>query len=111
MSPTKGSIHRKPRSDSGAARLWQWARERRGPWTCAEAAEACEISPRRCRAIVAALHAGGVLDCERESETVGGVGNTPAEWSLSAEGRALAMAPVMVVDGRSGLITGIRAAG
>jgi hypothetical protein len=80
-------------------------------WTCAEAAEACDISSRRYRAIVAALYDGGVLDCEREAELVGNLGQAPAQWSLSAAGRALEIAPVMVVDGRTGLITGVRAGG
>lgn len=114
MAPTKGSIHRRPRSDSGAARIWDWARGKRGPWTSADAAEACEISPRRCRAIVAAMHDAGLLDCERESElaqgSVGMGGQQAAEWSLSVAGRALAAPPVLIVDRETGAITGIRAA-
>lgn len=108
MSPGKGSTHSRARSDSGAARLWQWARERRGPWTCPEAVEACAISPRRCRAIVAALYAAGVLDQVSESE-VSDRGQAPATWRLSAAGRALAAPPIMVVDWVAGLITGVRA--
>lgn len=105
-----GSIHRRPRSDSGAVRLWAWARTRRGSWTCAEAAEAATITPRRAREIVRALHAAGLLDCIRETETAGQVGQVPAEWAMSAGGRAIDGAPVLIVDGASGRITGIRAA-
>ena len=103
MSPRPGSIHTRPRADSGAARLWQWARERRGAWTTLAAMEACSISPRRCRAIVAALHAAGILEAQATH-----AGNQAAEWELSAAGRALTAAPILIVDARAGLITGVR---
>jgi len=110
MSPTPGSIHRRPRSDSGAARLWQWARTRRGPWTTLEAAEAAELTARRTRAIVAALGDAGLLDRIKESELEGDAGQQAAEWEMSAAGRALAAPPVLIVDGQVGIITGVRAA-
>lgn len=111
MSPIPGSIHRRPRSDSGAVRLWAWARARRRPWTCPEAAEQCRISSGRCRAIVRAMHDTGLLDQVRGSELVGGLGQGAAEWRLSAEGRAARQPPVLVVDGERGIIVGTRPAG
>lgn len=109
MAPTKGSFHRRARRDSGAARIWAWARAKRGPWTSAEAADECAVSARRCRAILKAMSEAGILDQQKESEVSAG-GQQAAEWALSADGRALSAAPVMIVDGRTGLITGVRAA-
>src|SRR5437016_4999379 len=110
MSPIPGSIHRRPRSDSGAVRLWTWARTRRRPWTCPEVAEAAAITDRRTREIVRALHEARLLDCVRESEVVGQHGQEAAEWELSAAGRAMLAPPVLIVDGEAGRIVGIRAA-
>lgn len=106
MAPYRGAIHRRPRSDSGAARLWQWARTRRAPWLVAEAAEAAGITARRARAIVTALGEAGYLDCTRLSDAIG----EAAEWRLSEAGRALAGPPILVIDGATGLVTGARAA-
>jgi hypothetical protein len=111
MSPSKGSVHRRARSDSGAVRLWDWARGRRGSWTCAAAAEAADITSRRAREIVRALHAAELVECIRETETLGGgQGQSAAEWAMSAAGRAVKGAPVLIVDGKSGRIVGVRAA-
>ncbi|MCC6775657.1 MAG: hypothetical protein IT537_03315 [Hyphomicrobiales bacterium] len=110
MSPTPGTIHRRARRDSGAARLWQWARRRRSPWTCPQAAEAADITQRRAREIVAALAAAGLVDQAREAElTIDG--NQAAEWRLSEAARAVALAPVLVVDGTTGRIVGVRLTG
>src|ERR1700693_6289025 len=97
MPPAIGSIHARPRFDSGAAELWQWARQRRGSWTCPEATAACGVSSRRCRAIVAALHRAGYLDLVGESENTY-QGRMAASWRLSRAGRALSGPPVMVSD-------------
>ncbi|HEY7302165.1 MAG TPA: hypothetical protein VH684_30090 [Xanthobacteraceae bacterium] len=112
MSPRPGSIHRRPRRDSGAARLWAWARARRGVWTARDAAAAAGLSRGRARAIVRALARAGYLDCVRESEISGpGAGQAPAEWVMSEDGRALASPPVLIVDRKSGNIVGVRASG
>jgi hypothetical protein len=110
MSPRRGDIHRRARKDSGAARLWAWARGRRASWTCPDAAASCEVSPRRTRMIVAAMYEAALLLRVREYE-MGQQGAEPAEWQMSARGRKLTAAPIMVVDGKTGLIAGVRAAG
>lgn len=110
MPPKLGDIHRRPRSDSGVVRLWEWARGKRGSWTAAEAAEAAEIAPRRARAIIKALCDAGYIDLTAEAESIGGPdGATPAEYRFSAAARDLPGAPVLIVDGESGTITGVRA--
>lgn len=109
MSQPRG--YRKPtaRRDSGAARLWQWARQRRSPWTADQAATANAISRRRCRMIVQALAAAGIVDCVQEYASIGGAhGWQPAEWRLTAAGRKLTAAPIMITDARAGYIVGIR---
>lgn len=108
MSPHRGSIHRQPRSDSGAVRLWQWARSRRAPWTCIDAAEAADISERRARTIITALHESGLVDCDRASE-LGHDGQQPATWMLSRAGRDLDDPPIMISNGR-GIYIGARTA-
>lgn len=105
MAPYKGSIHRRARSDSGAARLWHWARTRRRPWTVDMAAAAAEISDRRARAIVRALYEADLLDCLHERELTD-QGWAPAEWTVSEYGRTIGVAPVMVSS--DGIITGLR---
>jgi hypothetical protein len=91
-------------------RLWDWARARRGAWTAAEAAEAAEITPRRSRAIVKALADAGLVELVDPTEPLGHrAGAAPARYRLSPEGRAHAGAPVLIVDGESGVITGVRA--
>jgi len=110
MPPVPGSIHRRPRSDSTAARLWTWARTRRAPWTCADALGAIGGSARRIRGIVAALHQAGILDQISASELTGPGGRAPAEWVLSDVGRALAAPPILITDAAAGTITGVRAA-
>lgn len=107
MAPYKGSIHRRARSDSGAARLWHWARTRRRPWTVDMAAAAAEISDRRGRAIVRALYEADLLDCLQERELTD-QGWAPAEWTVSEYGRAVTSAPIMIAE--EGIITGLRIA-
>lgn len=108
MPPTPGSIHRRPRHDSGAARIWAWARRQRRTWTAHEAAAACAVASRRARAIVAAMAAAGLL--EQTAEVARGEGGqlTPAGWRLSAAGRALPVPPVLIIDGETGSIVGVR---
>lgn len=109
MAPYRGAIHRRPRSDSGAVRIWEWARSRRGSWTISEAVETTDVSRRRCQAIVTAMHGAGLVDQVRESE-LSSDGQTPAEWRLSPAGRAMQAGPIMIVDPDTGLITGCRPA-
>lgn len=109
MAPAVGSRHRKARPDSAISRLWPWARKRKKPWTTTDAAEACTISARRCRAIVTALHDAGLI--EQVSEAVGysfSKGSTPRTWQVSPKSRHVDFIPIMVVDGARGIITGIR---
>jgi hypothetical protein len=87
--------------------LWPWARSRRAPWTTLDAAAAAALSPRRTRAIVAALHAAGLLDCVREAELAGQDGQTAAEWTVSEAGRQV-LAPILIVNGETRAIIGIR---
>ena len=101
------ALHLRPRRDSGAAELWQWARQRRGSWTCPDAADACGISQGRCRAIVRAMLAAGYLDQAAKSELTS-KGRMPALWRLSPTGRALDGPPVMITDQANGLIIGFR---
>ena len=54
-----------------------------------------------------ALHAAGVLVQVQEAQATR-AGNQAAEWELSAAGRALTTAPILIVDARAGLITGVR---
>jgi len=114
MPPTLGSIHLRPRLDSGAAALWQWARRRRGPWTCPDAADACGISASRCRRIVAAMQEAGYLDKVGSSAPAAPdhrgrrIGANPNGWRLSAAGRALRGAPIMITDAATGEIVGFR---
>lgn len=108
MPPTPGAIHRAPRSDSGAARLWQWARSRQQPWTCPEAAEACGVAAGRCRHIVAAFYQAGIVDRVAEQYRDAGGALRAAEWTLSAAGRKLAAPPVLITD--AGRIVGVRVA-
>jgi hypothetical protein len=116
MPPTLGSVHLRPRLDSGAAALWQWARRRRGPWTCPDAADACGISASRCRRIVAAMQEAGYLDKVESAAPAAPdhrgrrIGATPNEWRLSAAGRELRGAPVMITDATNGTIVGFRPA-
>ena len=106
MMAVPGSIRRKPHSHSGAARLWQWAHKKRSPWSCADAAEAAGISPRRCRMIVAALHQAGLLTQITPPESTGTGGFKPAQWQLSKTGQKTELPPIMTVE--QGIITGIR---
>jgi hypothetical protein len=108
MAPTRGSIHARARCDSGVARLWQWARTRRAPWTCLDAADAAAISSRRMRAIVGALAAAGLVDCVRESE-LDNNGQKAAEWTLSVTGTAMREPPILIVT--DGAIVGVRMPG
>jgi len=114
--PALGSVHLLPRLDSGAAELWQWARRRRGPWTCPDAADACGISASRCRRIVAAMQEAGYLDKVESSAPTAPdqrgrrIGATPNEWRLSPAGRALRGAPIMISDAATGAIVGFRPA-
>jgi len=114
MPPTLGSVHLRPRLDSGAAELWQWARRRRGPWTCRDAADACGISASRCRRIVAAMHGAGYLDKVESAAPAAPdhrgrrIGATANEWRLSPAGRELNGAPVMITDATNGTIVGFR---
>jgi hypothetical protein len=59
------------------------------------------------------MHAAGLLDQIRESELATGWdgGQEPAEWRLSAVGRALADPPILIVDSTTGQIIGVRPAG
>ena len=110
MPPALGSTHSHPRRDSGLVRLWEWARARRGTWTCTDAIEACDLSERRCRAMVAALHAAGLIDQTSPQVSSGyRAGWTPAEWRLNTAGREIKQAPIMVIDHVRGVITGMRA--
>ena len=109
MPPSPGSVHLRPRLDSGAAELWQWARQRRGAWTCQDASAACGISASRCRAIVLAMHRAGYID-QVEASELSNNGRTPATWRLSPAGRALRGAPVMITDALNGTIVGFRPA-
>lgn len=112
MSPRPNSIHRRPRSDSGAARLFAWARARRGAWTAAEAGDESEISADRAKAIVRALVTAGYAEIADASRSLGGaLGATPATYRLTPEGRSLAGPPTLIVDGASGNIVGVRAPG
>ncbi len=105
MAPQPGSIHRTARSDSGAARLWKWARSKRSPWTTLDAADAAEIAPSRARGIVAALHAAGLVECTTNAAP-SQAGMVAAEYRLSPTGRETIDAPVMIVS--DGLLVGAR---
>lgn len=106
MPPKLGDTHRRPRSDSGAVRLWAWARACRGSWTAAAAAEAAGITARRARAIVAALREAGLVAQTSAAVSLGAEGAAPAEYRLTDEGRALAGAPIMIIE--DGAIRGVR---
>lgn len=111
MPPILGSIHRVARSDSGAARLWTWARKRKKPWSADDAASACDISRRRCRAIVAALRDAGLIEMVDERENPGHrLGETARTWQMTDASRGIESAPVMIVDRDRGVITGVRVA-
>lgn len=107
MPPYLGSIHRRPRSDSGAARLWDWAHRRRKPWSAETGADAAKISARRCREIVRALVDAGLIDIVSEATSIG-EGREAATYALSAAGRGVRSAPVMIVDAEAGRIVGVR---
>jgi len=106
MSPLSGSIHRKPRRDSGAARLWDWACVRDGSWTAEEAATVCSISIRHARKIVRGLHLSGWLDCTQSPVHGDVVGQLPALWIITDIGRRLGP-PIMVETGTGNYI-GVR---
>jgi hypothetical protein len=109
MSPLTGSTHRAARLDSGLARLWAWARTRRGAWTCQDAVGECLLSESRCRAIVAALHQDGLLEQVSARSSLGyRTGFLPATWRMSPAGRNLDRAPIMIVDSERGIIVGLR---
>lgn len=108
MAPRRGSIHQRPRRDSGAVILWRWLRSRRSAWTVGEAAEASGLSPRRSREIVAALYRAGLIDQVAE-QSLGDAGRfSPAEYRVSAAGRTAAGDPVLVVNGATGRVVGVR---
>ena len=108
MPPYIGSIHRRPRSDSGAARLWAWARRKRSAWTIAAAAEAAQIEPRTARKIVAALVEEGLIDTIVERGSAGKDGWTPAEFAMTEAGRKIDSPPILVMAGQSGVVAGVR---
>lgn len=103
----KGLLHSNARADSGMRKLMEFAREKDRLWSVLEAAEKCEISERRCRAMVAALHEEGVLRCGM-SWILTPDGVQPAEWKLTAFGRRLKSTPILIV--RAGVIVGVRIA-
>ena len=96
-----------PRSDSGLARLWQWARGQRKPWSQDDAAEAASLSRSRCRAIVLAMRAAGLVEMVDDRKSLGyRQGWTAPTFRLSAIARKHATPPIMVVEGSA--IVGMR---
>src|SRR4029453_6994158 len=90
MAPHKGLLPSRPRSDSGAVRLWQWSRRRRRPWTIAEAASSVDLSLRRTREIVAAMQSARLLRrlSIRKADSSGRF--VPAKWITIDARRAIA---------------------
>lgn len=107
MSPRKGTTHSAARSDSGAARLWAWARRKRRAWTADEAAAAADIHPNRCRATVKALKDAGLLvEVEARKSLGRGAGSTKPTYRLTPEAEAIDTAPILTM--RNGAIIGVR---
>lgn len=108
MPPYVGLRHRRPRADSGAVRIWRWARRQRGTWTVSDAADAVTVAPRTARKAIAALGEAGLLDqVDQPGQDAGGIFRA-AQWRISARGRAARGVPILTVDGATGRITGVR---
>jgi hypothetical protein len=105
MPPVPGTIHRVPRRDSGAARMWRWAAGRRKPWSTIDLGEAVGGSPRRIRAIVAGWREAGLVEELRPAEKQPD-GSQGAALYRVADAHHGAPPPVMVV--RDGSIVGAR---
>lgn len=112
---TTGSQHRRPRSDSAAVRLWRWARERAelavpsgssGQWAAADAAAACTITERRCRAILGGMERAGMVERD-PGLSMGKYGREPDMWRLTELGRNMQSPPILTVDSRDGIV-GVR---
>jgi hypothetical protein len=112
MPPHPGSVHTRARTDSGAARMWDWAQTQRTPWTTIDLCEAIDGSARRTRAIVAAWLAAGlvrrVVPTKRQSSYGAnrvGYARRIVSYEIAGAHRG-SPAPVMIV--RDGVIVGAR---
>jgi hypothetical protein len=105
MPPTPGTIHRRPRRDSGAARMWEWARHRRRAWSIAELAEAVGgCGDGRGREIVRAWRDAGLVDQVSERERLPDGTWSPALYRVPTTHRDRP-APVMPRAEAGGLLT------